>query len=275
VSLSLSADDRRIAVSSNTGSNRDIWVLDQMTGSRSRLTFDPGSDDAPIWSRDGQTIVFGANRSGRPFLLQKQASGTAGEERLLDDGDVRGAVYPTDWSADGRYLLYERTAGLGALTDVWVLPLFGDRKPFPYLQAPASESDATFSPDGKWVAYQSASAESGNVEVFVQPFPATGGKFQVSQGGGAKPVWRRDGRELFFLSSDARMMAAAVDNTGGGFNFGPPVPLFSVTTVLGTAPSRQYAVSPDGTRFLVNVAQQTTANVPLTVVVNWLSAVQR
>jgi eukaryotic-like serine/threonine-protein kinase len=154
-----------------------------------------------------------------------------------------------------------------------MLPLLGERKPSASLATNASEVDARFSPDGKWIAY--SSSESGQPEVYVQPFPATGAKFQVSQRGGARPAWRGDGQELFFLSlpGDVRLMAARVE-TAQTFHAGAPVPLFSVSTI-GTAGNSQYGVSRDGKRFLVNTLPQQSTVAPLTVVVNWLSGVPR
>jgi Tol biopolymer transport system component len=146
---------------------------------------------------------------------------------------------------------------------VWVLPLFGDRTPIPVVQTEFAEDSGAFSPDSRWIAYQSA--ESGQDQVYVQPFPATGGKYQVSKGGGTKPLWRADGRELFFQSLDSTMMAATIDTTHR-FEAGIPKPLFQT----GAATSRpNVAVTKDGQRFLVNTGLQRSSTVPLTVVVNW------
>jgi tricorn protease-like protein len=153
------------------------------------------------------------------------------------------------------------------------MPLFGDRKPFPVVTSQFAELNARFSPDGRWIAFQSS--ESGQSQVYVQPFPATGGKFMVSKDGGFQPAWRRDGKELFFVSPDARMMSALIDATGE-FHAGIPTPLFPLSINLNSLiGGRQYGVTKDGTRFLVNAAQQTSRVTPLTVVVNWLDAVQK
>jgi Tol biopolymer transport system component len=184
-------------------------------------------------------------------------------------------TFPTDWSADGRYVASARTQGTAGSSDIWALPLFGDRKPFPLVQTPFTEMNATFSPDGRWFAYQSN--ESGQTQIYVQPFPPTGGKFLVSKNGGAQPGWRWDGKELFFLSPDSRIVEAAIDTTDQ-FQAGIPTPLFTVATTAGANAGelgRQYAVTKDGRRFLVNVIQEQSTAIPLTVVVNWLAAVQR
>jgi Tol biopolymer transport system component len=274
-SVGLSPDERKAAVSLGAGAplNRDIWIVDIATGVPTRLTFDANDDISPIWSPDSQRVVFAGNRSGTPTLLQKSVSGSGNEEVLFKAELLAGGMTPTDWSADGSHILYTRGQGVTGTADIWMLPLLGGRKPSASLATNASEVDARFSPDGKWIAY--SSTESGQPEVYVQPFPATGAKFQVSQRGGARPAWRGDGQELFFLSlpGDVRLMAAPVE-TAQTFHAGAPVPLFSVSTI-GTAGNSQYGVSRDGKRFLVNTLPQQTTVAPLTVVVNWLSGVPR
>jgi Tol biopolymer transport system component len=193
------------------------------------------------------------------------ADGT-GAEKLLVKSDESPA-YPLDWSHDGRFVLYESQAPkTGA--DLWVLPLAGDKKPFPFLQTAFSEDNGTFAPDTKWIAY--VSNESGRDEVYVQPFPATGAKFRVSRDGGTYPMWRGDGRELFFVSLDGTMMAASI-NTGSGIEPGIPQALFPSGITL-TGNRRQYAVTKDGQRFLLNVPLGRSTPTPLTVVVNWQAA---
>ena len=271
-SLALSPDERRVAVvlTSGTPENRDIWILDAARGIQTRFTFDAGDDNGPVWSPDNLRIVFQSTREGSAAMRQKRVDGTTNEEPLLAAG-AGGAPFPTDWSADGRYVLYGGTQVTAGSPDIWALPLFGDRKPFPLVQTPFAETNAAFSPDGRWFAYESN--ESGQLDIYVQPFPPTGGKFQVSKNGGARPVWRRDGQELFFLSPESKLMAAAIDTTAQ-FQADIPTPLFTITTI-GSSGSRQYAVTKDGRRFLVNVIQEQSTATPLTVVVNWPSAVQK
>jgi Tol biopolymer transport system component len=164
------------------------------------------------------------------------------------------------WSPDGRFILYV-TAGVTG-TDVWALPLFGDRKPFPYLQTRFGEYPAVFSPDGGWVAY--TSNESGQPEVYVATFPKFGGKRQISTGGGRVPRWRRDGRELFYLTSTGTLMAAAVDVSSAGVDVKSIQPLFG-TRATGDFP---YDVSADGQRFIIVSSAEDSASAT-TVVVNW------
>jgi hypothetical protein len=194
---------------------------------------------------------------------------------------------PTDWSPDGRFLLFMTGAGN---PDLWVLPLFGERKPFPLLATPFVEVLARFSPDGRWVAYQSN--ESGQDEVYVVPFPGSngtgtmaqgsnmrGGKWQVSSGGGAGPLWRRDGKEIFYFNFNTGTgMAASVDGRGEAFSVGRAEPLFSIRLGQGQQLGPSYGVASDGQRFLVPLAEdirRDAAQQPVTVVVDWLSALRR
>ena len=268
--LAWSPDERIVAVTVRGAlANLDIHLADPATGRQERLTFDPGSDVAPVWSPDSQHIVFQRQLSGRSTLMQRALAGTTGEEALLDGSG--GIMQPTDWSSDGRYLLYTHTP-IGGSNDILILPLTGERKPIPFLQTAATETEATFSPDGKWVAY--SATELGRAEVLVEPFPRTGRKWQISRRGGHKPVWRRDGKELYFLAPDFRFMAAAVETTSS-FRADTPVALFPIVGNPGLfVVGRQYAVSRDGQRFLFNMRErQTTA--PLTVIVNWTSTLQK
>jgi len=219
----LAPDERRIVFDY---SSLDIGVLDSVRGVTSRLTFDPAADNAPMWSPDGLRIVWASNRNGPFDLYIKSASGTDQEELLIKMGT--GTGWGTDWSRDGRFILYQMP---GAKTgqDLWVAPQFGDRKPFPYLQTQFDEQEGRFSPDGKWVAY--VSNESGRDEIYVQAFPPSGAKFQISSGGGSEPQWRMDGTELFYLAADQMLMAVPVKLGRSGsesFQVGLPKPLMAV-----------------------------------------------
>ena len=275
--LAMSPDERSVAVTfvgSDTPENRDIWILDVARGTQIRFTTDAGSDNMPVWSPDNSHIVFQAIREGaNSTLRQKALDGATNEEAVFPSRVAGVQALPTDWSADGRYIAYGHNPGTGFSMDLWALPLFGDRKPFPLVKSPFVELSATFSPDGRWLAFQSN--ETGESQIYVQPFPAAGGPFMVSKDGGVQPMWRRDGKELFFLSPDATMMAASVD-TAGQFQASIPTPLFSASTITNPALSgRHYAVTKDGRRFLVNVIQETSRTIPLMVVVNWPAAVQK
>src|SRR5207249_1138098 len=198
----------------------DIWLIELARNTPSRFTFDPANESAPVWSPDGSRIVFASNRDGVANMYQRLSNGTGNDEVLLKSTDPTG---PYDWSPDGRFILFgelsPKTNG-----DLWLLPLFGDQKPAPFIQTEFTETQGRFSPDGRWVAY--ASNESGPYQVYVQSFPTSGGKWQVSTGGGAQPLWRRDGKELFYLAPDRKLMAVEVSGAGPTFVPGAPKPLF-------------------------------------------------
>jgi serine/threonine protein kinase/Tol biopolymer transport system component len=262
---SLSPDGRRVALDRTVARNLDVWILDLERSLFSRFTFDAAEDAWPVWSPDGATIAFNSDRSGVYDLYQKSATGVGSEELLLATPRNKG---PVDWSPDGRFLLY-RSPGATTGFDLWALPLFGDRKPFVVVQTNFEERDGQFSPDGKWIAYQSN--ESGQTQVLVQPFPGPGGKLQVSTDGGAQVRWRADGRELFYVSPDGRLMAVPIRPAADrrSLEAGAPVPLFA-TRMGGTTPGinrQEYVVSKDGQRFLVDVAESVAS--PITVVLNW------
>ena len=183
-----------------------------------------------------------------------------------------------DWSADGRFLLYNDYDPKTSI-DSWILPLFGDRKPFPFLQTPAMEMLARFSPDGRWIAY--VSDETGRAEVFVRPFPGSrGGKWQISQGGGQQPAWQRDGKELFYIADDLKLMAVSVQ-LGETFEAGTPAPLFQTSLIPNTFGSTfywegsQYLVAANGQRFLMESAVQEQASSPITIILNWTGLLKR
>jgi len=274
VSLALSSDEERVAVVIATGSqdNTGIWIIDIKRNIRSRLTPDAGSDTSPVWSPDGTHIAFQASRPGKDISLHQVLTDGTGADELLLDGPGNFTMAPSSWSADGHFILY-MTHG----SDVWVLPLFGDRKPFPLAQTPFTETSAVFSRDGRWVAY--TSNEGGRPNVYVRPFPEASGKLQISRDGGSYPVWRADGKELFYLDAEGTMMAVAIDATSR-FDPGVPQPLFSTGTP--TADRRQglgsvgvYAVTRDGQRFLVGAASRQSRVAPLTVLLNWMSAIKK
>ena len=202
-SIALAPDGRRIATSRTAGT-QDVWVIDVNRGVPTRFTFNPGSDNAPAWSSDGQRVVFRSNRNGAYDLFEKPASGAGDEQPLLATPDTKIAY---DSSADGRFLLYGTlNARTGA--DILALPLTGDRKPFPVVQTSFAEDSAQFSPDGQWIAYESN--ESGRFEIYAQAFPTANGKWQVSTGGGTYPRWHPGGKELFYVALDGRFMATPV-----------------------------------------------------------------
>ena len=260
----LSPDGSRVGVSvAEPGAARDVWLYDVARGLRDRVTFNPGDDIEARWSPDGRRLAFSSRRKGHVDLYQKASDGTGDEELLLaDDLDK----YAQSWSSDGRFILY---MGLGAETgqDVWVLPLFGARKPRPLLHSSHSEGTPQFSPDGRWIAYRSN--ETGRFEVYVMPFPGPGGQQQISTEGGDQPRWRRDGKEIVYLAPDGKLMAVNVTTDGVRVNKGTAIPLFSPRR----AGARwSYDMSADGQRFLVNTADSTAE---ITLVVNWAAGLKK
>ena len=286
----VSRDGRRVAVSRTVQGNTDVWLLDGVRASR--LTFDAAVDSYPVWSPDGSRIAFGSNRTGQLDLYQMLTLGGL-EERLIAASDQ--AQVPYSWSVDGR-LLYSRVASQGNV-DLWIVPMVGERTPWAFAKTPFREVYGVFSPDGRWVAYQSN--ESGRPEVYVRPVvppsreastfasatadksadkPASavgtaagaGGQWQVSTAGGLFPAWRRDGKELYYLNPAGVMMAASIIVTGTTLAPGAPVVLFPTRIAGGgvdTQQGRQYDVGPDG-RFLINI-QVESAAAPITLLMNW------
>jgi Tol biopolymer transport system component len=233
----------------------DLWLHDLTRGTESRFTFG-GRAQFPVWSPDGTRIAFvGSSKDGKRTMYAKSSNGTGMEQPIEDSAERR----PTDWSRDGRYVIAEAAEG-----GIWVHPQFGDKKPYAYLHSPQfREAEAKLSPDGKWLAYRSN--ESKRTEIYVMSFPTPeGGKFQISTTGGRVPVWSRDGRELYFLSADSKMMAVKIETAGGKFHASVPQALFDV---LIAANNPNFDVSKDG-RFLIPSQASTSENVPMTVVLN-------
>jgi Tol biopolymer transport system component len=247
-----------------SGGARDIWTFDVARNLRTRLTFDAGNEFEGVWTTDNRWIAFNSSRRGRLDLYIKPADGTGREELLVEDDQDK---FAQSWSPDGRFLLYIAIAqGEGNQQDLWIVPLAGDRKPYPFLQTEFSEGvGAQFSPDGRWIAY--TSNESGRQEVYVAAFPGPGGKWPVSTAGGLLPRWRRDGREIFYFEAgNSRVMVAEVESAGPTLHVGPVRPLFNVRPAGARA---FYDAAPDGRRFLVNTALAAQDQVPLTLLVNW------
>jgi eukaryotic-like serine/threonine-protein kinase len=265
----LSHDGRRLAVAiEDSRGSPDIWIHDLARKVSTRFTFDPDGDLAPVWSPDDSRIVFTSYRRGPGDLFQKLSTGAGSEELLLTSAFRKIA---SGWSPDGRWLAFH-TNQPKTSWNLLVLPL-SDRKPLSYLETPFPEMASVFSPDGRWIAY--VSAESGRSEVYVQPFPRGAGKWQISAGGGTMPAWRRDGREIFFLGADGKLMAAGV-NAGSTFEAEAPRALFAsrVRSLIGLS-RRQYDVSADGQRFLVNANLAEQSPVPITLLQNWTSKASR
>jgi eukaryotic-like serine/threonine-protein kinase len=263
----LSPDGRKLAVDimDSRTKTRDIWVIDLVRGTRTRLTFDPADDLNPVWSPDGTRIAFTSDRKGERDIYQKTADGSGQEELLLEAKD--GQKNLEDWSADGKYLLYNHQPS-PQQKHLYVMPFEGDRKPILFLKSPLRIDQGQFSPNGRWLSY--TSTESGKGEIYVQGFNLNPsqprGKWQVSTAGGAEARWRQDGKELFYMAGTT-IMAVDVKTDGPSFEAGIPKPLFDVETPA--TGRNHFVVSKDGQRFLVVASSENARNEPLQVLVNW------
>ncbi|MEP7133006.1 MAG: protein kinase [Acidobacteriota bacterium] len=268
--LSPSADRLLVEMDDPQTGKSDLWMRDLARGTSSRFTFDPGNETSPVWSPDAKTIVFSSNRTGAFDLYSKTASGGTTETPLVvTSGEPK---FATDWSRDGRYILYEVRAKKAGW-DLWVLPTFGDRKPIPLLQTPFAETNAVFSPDGRWVAFQSN--ESGRPEIYVQAFPTAAGKWQISTQGGVEPFWSGDGRQITYGDPTSHLVAVDVAGRADTFEAGIPHPLFQARVQTGFPVRSHYVPTPDGERFLLLAPLGRDALTPTTVVVNWFAELAR
>ncbi|MBS1791172.1 MAG: PD40 domain-containing protein [Acidobacteria bacterium] len=268
-SMQLSANGEQVLLDNNDleFETSDIWQFDLLRNTRTRWTFNPGTDTYPIWSPDGSQIAIASNREG--FWGIYRVSGNGNEELLLK-GDQK-LLLTSDWSGDGRFIVYRQAQEKTGL-DIELLQLFGDRKTLKYAATPFNESYGVISPDGHWMAYQSN--DSGRYQIYVQSFPEPGRKIPVSKGDGMLPRWRRDGKELFYVATDDKLMAVPVQ-TGAHFSAGVPSALFEVGS-LGRRLNRYvYDVSADGQKFLVIRQLEDATTRPLTVMQNWTAALKR
>jgi len=272
ISFSLSPDGGTVAFErvNTTASTGDLWLHDLSRGTETRFTFQGPRNQTPVWSPDGTRIVFSTNRSGHYDLFQKLASGAGQEEAVLATPYSKGAY---QWSRDGRFLVYLEVSPK-TKDDLWVLPVTpgGDRKPIPFLQTEFNDLMGQLSPDSRWMAY--TSDESGRREVYVRPFPAADGKWQISTDGGEQPRWRGDGKELYYVSG--RKIEAVDVKAPAGPNpslvVSAPAALFeeNLDISIGGGVNYLYDVTRDGQRFLARIAPGSESESPLTVVVNGL-----
>jgi hypothetical protein len=252
----------------------DLWTLDFARGVRTRFTFRRSFGSPPVWSPDGNHIIFSAGNT--LDTIYEKASNGAGEEKelLKKPGEIK---VPTSWSPDGRFLLYFTANVPETGQDLWVLPLEGERKPALLLGTEFNEEEGRFSPDMRWIAYESN--DSGRYEIYVRPFNVSGssgpslgeGKWQVSKDGGTAPKWRGDGKELVFSGPSGSQLAVEVSTNGAAFQPGVPKQLFALPQTAG-----DWAMTSDGKRFLVHMPpNQQTVSTPITMVLNWQAELKK
>jgi Tol biopolymer transport system component len=274
-SLRLSPDGHRLALDRTNAGNTDVWVIDLDRGIPDKLTFDPAVDQYARWSPDGNRIVFASTRSGGLKMFTR-SSVTGGRDQDLPSETPPGLQdIPHDWSRDGKYIVFVRRPVSGS--EIWIKPMFGDEKPFPFVQANHSQhASPRLSPNSRWLAYGTNENETGTFQIVVHAFPDPNGKkWTVTAGGGLYPTWGRNGRELYYLTPDGKLMAVPVREDGNKLDFGKPTLLFqSPLTALGPSGADRYDASPDGNRFIFIANNNTNPANPnnsdkLSVILNW------
>jgi Tol biopolymer transport system component len=263
----LSPDGTRFAFDfvDPASANRDVWVLDLIRHVKTRLTFDAASDMSPVWSPDGQQILFASRRAGQFDIYRKNSSGAGDAELVLQ---TTNSKWPVSYANDGRTVMIYGLGSKGVGDDLWSLPLDPDAGEATgeltlFQQTEFDEDDAHLSPDGRWVAF--TSNETGQYEVYVRPFPGPGGKWQISNEGGDFAAWKDDGRELYYIAQDGYVMIVDVDGSGASFKTGAPRKLFSAPAISTNVP---YAVTGDGQQFIINCRGQAEGTNAINVVVN-------
>jgi Tol biopolymer transport system component len=262
----LAPDGQRVAVGIYDGLSKtqSIWIYELARGTASRATFEKADNSDPVWSPDGKRLLFSASSNNILNLHLKNASGLGEEETLLDSNQP---MFAKDWYADGRQIAYFQA--VGGRGQIGVLQLTPEKKASLLLRTQFNEDNPRFSPDGKWLAYDSN--ETGVLEVYVVPLPDLSTKWKVSTQGGAQPVWRGDGKELFYVAADKKVMAVAVTRKGDALEFAQPQALFE-TRISGAG--FQYDVTADGQKFLVNSQVQSSAD-PMTIITNWTALLKK
>ena len=272
----ISPDGKRIALDA-LDTRRDIWIWDIERDILTRLTQEANAADkrGPIWSPDGRALFYTSTEGGRSALLRRAADGTGVSDKLAEE--TTPEMIASTVSPDGQTVIYFHSAGTNLNYDMKALLLAGPGTPTPLLVSPRSEWNPEVSPDGRWLAYESD--ESGRFEIYVRPFPAVdAGRWQVSNTGGTRPAWARNGRELFYVSADAQMMAVPVSrDAGNAFTYGRPVALFSTSALYTGLSGRTYDVAADGRFLLVKQppGAGATENQAIVVVADWLDEVRQ
>jgi Tol biopolymer transport system component len=261
---SVSPDQRYLAFDRTINANRDVWTMDLVRGGVTPLTRHPRVDGFPVWSHDGSQVAFHSQRNGTFDIWIKPSSGS-GDEQLLVSTPAN--EWPLDWSKDGRFLLFQRCDENYSSADLFALPMTGEsRTPIVVANGPFEENIGSFSPDARWVTYQTD--ESGRPEIVVKAFQRPSGIIHVSTDGGVAPRWSADGREIYFVSPDGKMMAAAVSFSGSTLDIGKPVALFQ-THIVGQTFTFQYAVTRDARFVMADRQVEQGSASPITVLFNW------
>jgi serine/threonine-protein kinase len=255
--LLFAPDGRRLAMQIFEGTRSDIWIYEWARDTLSRLTFDPATDQKPVWTPDGRRVTFGSTRAdpATPNLYWQRADGTGDTVRLTES---RHPQQPGSWHPSGRSLVFEEQSPQTGY-DLMILPMEGTEAsgwkpgtPTVYLSSPFAEREPMFSPDGRWLAY--VSNESGSDEVYVRPFPVAGGKWQVSTGGGDFPTWSRTANELFYgLAGQVMVTTYTADDDA--FRSDKPR-LWVKGRVQGRGLNRMFDLHPDGTRVALALVEE-------------------
>jgi Tol biopolymer transport system component len=268
----LSPDGTRVAVWSNDQAS-DIWIWDLERKTLTPLTLDPGEDQHPLWTHDGQRIIFTSNRGGVRNLWWQAADGNGEAERLTKNNE---AGYPNGITPDGTAVVFHENMGTRG-RDLLQLALDETRRVTPLLATTFDEREGVVSPDGRWLAYESNMA--GSTEIFVRPFPnVSDGQLRVSTAGGTRAMWARSGKELFYIGGDGSLLQVSVEAKGATLNFRAPIKLFEQRYFVGGNSGRTYDVSPDGQRFLMIKGPGTetsTASPALILVQHWDTDLKR
>jgi hypothetical protein len=273
--VELAPDGQSVAVTRAVDTNSDVWLIDTGGGNFRRFTFDPGLDHSPVWSPDGTRVVFGSARNGPADLFEIPASSPGNESPLLVTDQGKLAL---DWSRDGKWLLYNTRHPKTGL-DIWAKPMAPDGKPSVVINTLFDETAGQFSPNGRWVMYQSNESKPG--QIYIRPFAGPGAMEQITTTGGSQPRWSPDGKEVFYLGLDGRLMAVPIA-TGADGQIQPGAAVALFRPQIATGPSintgqrgtrAQYAVARDG-RFLMNISVEAATAPPITVVLNWDAALK-
>jgi serine/threonine protein kinase len=271
--VSLSPDGTKVATSVGQPSgDTEVWVYDLVRGGETRLTFGNGVAFDPIWTRDGQAVTYILAERGRSAgnneIVSKPSTGLGAESVVIAHAY---RVAPNSWSPDGRHLLYMNFAG-GKGPRLWVHDIGPNPGDHPLFQADLNVGEARFSPDGKWIAY--ASSENGHYEIYVIPYPSLSTRYSISNVEAAQSVWARDGRQLYFIAADGRLMSVSVAENADGLQIGPPRALFQTNITQAFEAYTQFDVSPDGSRFLINTRVEHERQ-PIQILDNWISELKK